>query len=69
MRVSHVTFKIFSNNFKSLLVFWQISKKLPLDFLISFRIIKDFQESINLTLIFVKIDFLNKNSLRIHENF
>ena len=47
----------FLKSFKCYLVFDQSSKDLPLDFLISFRIIKGFQNSIILALIFIKISF------------
>ena len=47
--------------------FAQTRKGLPFGFLISFRIINDFQQPTNLTFIIIKISFLIKNTL-VHEN-
>ena len=49
--------------------FAQTRKYLPLGFLIDVRIINDFRWPTNLTFIIIKIGFLNKYALIIHENF
>ena len=43
-------------------------KDLPLVFVVSYRILSDFQERISITLVSIKIGILNKNSLVLHEN-
>ena len=52
-------FKDFLGNFKSQLVFSLKAQKSALGLFISFRIMKDFQETINFTLISIKIGFVN----------
>ena len=57
LRFVYVNFKIFSKISNLKWSFAKTRKTLPLGFLISFRIIKDFQNSIKLALICIKISF------------
>ena len=69
LRFLHVNYKIFSEISNLNWFFAQTRKNLSLGFLISFKIIKAFQNSIKIALIFIKISFLNQNSLKFHEKF
>ena len=69
IRFSCVKFKIFRKISNLNWFFAQTRKSVPRGFLISFRLSKYFQTSFNLALIFIKIDFLNKNSPIIDEKF
>ena len=62
LRFLYVNFKILSKFSNLNLFFAQTRKNLQLGFLISFRIIKDFQNSL-------KLAFSSQNSLKIHKNF
>ena len=68
MRFLYVTFKIFSTNFNPHWSLAKTRKNLPLGFLTSSIIIKDFHYTTGLTFL-IKISVLTKNSLRIHETF
>ena len=70
LRFLYINFKIFSTNFNSHWFIAQTLKDLALGFLISFRIIKDFQNSIKFALMFLlKLAYSSQNSLKMHENF
>ena len=57
LRVLHVNFKIFSKVSNLNWFFAQTRKNLSLGFLLSLKIIKSFQNSIKIALIFIKIRF------------
>ena len=69
LRFAYVTLKVFSEFSNLNWLFAQTRKNLPLGFKFSFRIIKDFQYPIKLTLNIIKISLLNKESLTGHENY
>ena len=69
MRFLYVNFKIFSKISNLNGYFAKTRKNLSLCLLISFKIIKAFQNSIKIALIFIKICFLSQNSLKFHEKF
>ena len=65
LRFLYVNFKIFSQISNLNWFFAQKRKILPLAFLIYFRIIKDFQNSIKFALIFIKISFVKSKFAKI----
>ena len=69
MRFLHVNFKIFSKISNLNWFFAQTRKNLSLGFFLFLKIIKSFQNSIILALIFIKIRFFKSKFAKIHEKF